>query len=107
MDSDDKEAFARHGNAFGKNFGGKNLSYRNFGAYEIAPPPELVWARNSGDDDDDFETEMDDIFSMEFEEEDYQGSMDSSPMMPWYALHIGTHLLHWSCLNESLIFHVR
>jgi hypothetical protein len=84
VDSDDVEAFARAGNAFGKNFGGKNLSSRNFGSYAIAPPPEFVWARST-DDDDDFETEIDDIFSMDFDEEDYQDSMDSSPMMPWYG----------------------
>ena len=62
MDSDNVEAFARAGNAFGKNFGGKNLSSRNFGAYEIAPPPEFVWAKSA--DDDDFETELDSIFNM-------------------------------------------
>lgn len=82
MDSDDAEAFARHGNAFGKNFGGKRLSYREFGSYEIAPPPELVWADDTSEDDD-FETEMDDIFNMDFEEEDNQGFMGRSPMMPW------------------------
>lgn len=40
VDSDNLEAFARHGNAFGKTFDGNNLSFREFGAYEIAPPPE-------------------------------------------------------------------
>ena len=40
VDSDNIEAFARHGNAFGKDFDGNNLSFRDFGAYEIAPPPE-------------------------------------------------------------------
>lgn len=40
VDSDNLQAFARHGNAFGKNFDGNNLSFREFGAYEIAPPPE-------------------------------------------------------------------
>jgi len=83
VDSDDAEAFARHGNAFGKNFGGKRLSFREFGSYEIAPPPELVWAADTSGEDDDFETEMDDIFNMEFDEEDYQGEMGRSPMMPW------------------------
>lgn len=83
VDSDDAEAFARHGNAFGKNFGGKHLSYREFGSYGIAPPPELVWAADTSEEDD-FETELDDIFNMEFDEEDDQGSMGQSPMMPWY-----------------------
>ena len=82
MDSDDAEAFARHGNAFGKNFGGKRLSFREFGSYEIAPPPELVWADDTSEDDD-WETELDHMFNMEFEEEDDQGSMGRSPMMPW------------------------
>jgi pyrimidine deaminase RibD-like protein len=40
VDSNNLEAFARHGNAFGKDFDGNNLSFREFGAYEIAPPPE-------------------------------------------------------------------
>ena len=83
VDSDDAEAFARHGNAFGKNFGGKRLSFREFGSYEIAPPPELVWAADTSGEDDDFETEKDDIFNMEFDEEDDQGLMGRSPMMPW------------------------
>lgn len=48
IDSDNLEAFARHGNAFGNTFDGNNLSFRKFGAYEIAPPPEgkkvFAWA---------------------------------------------------------------
>jgi pyrimidine deaminase RibD-like protein len=84
VDTKNIEAFARAGNAFGKNFGGKaELSYRNLGAYEIAPPPETVWA----DEDlmeDDFETEMtDDIFDLDFEEETLQEGLGGSPMMPW------------------------
>ena len=39
IDSDDAEAFIRNGNSFGKNFGGQHLSFRDFGTYEIAPPP--------------------------------------------------------------------
>lgn len=39
IDSDDAEAFIRNGNSFGKNFGGQHLSYRDFGTFEIAPPP--------------------------------------------------------------------
>jgi pyrimidine deaminase RibD-like protein len=41
VDSDNLEAFARHGNAFGTDFDGKNLGFRDFGSYEIAPPPEV------------------------------------------------------------------
>lgn len=82
IDSDNIEAFARHGNAFGTNFGGQTLGFRNFGSYEIAPPPEVIWASNEPDEND-FETELDDVF---FEEEDYQGDITSgSPMMPWYS----------------------
>ena len=44
IDSDDVEAFAQLGNAFGKSFGGQTLSYRDFGSYEMAPPPEHIWA---------------------------------------------------------------
>lgn len=84
VDSDDAAAFARHGNAFGKTFGGKHLSYRDFGSYELAPPPELVWAADTAEDDD-FETELDDDFDfdVDFEEEDFQDRLGRSPMMPW------------------------
>jgi pyrimidine deaminase RibD-like protein len=34
VDSDNVEAFARHGNAFGKTINGQQLSYRHLGAYE-------------------------------------------------------------------------
>ena len=78
VDSDNLEAFARHGNAFGTNFGGTNLSYRKFGAYEIAPPPEVVWADDSEDGD------FDDLY-IDFDEEPEQDRLaSSSPMMPWY-----------------------
>eukprot|EP00980_Cylindrotheca_fusiformis_P026534 scaffold16363_cov131-Cylindrotheca_fusiformis.AAC.4 len=83
VDSDNLEAFARHGNAFGKNFDGNNLSFREFGAYEIAPPPEVIWADDQTEDED-FETEVEDIFSLDFEDEDYQEGLGGSPMMPWY-----------------------
>lgn len=85
IDSDDAEAFIRNGNSFGKNFGGKILSYRDFGAYEIAPPPESIWA--SGDDaDDESDRYADDDFfnDMDFEDEDTQESLGKNPMMPWY-----------------------
>jgi len=99
VDSDDVLAFARHGNAFGRDLGGKDtmLSYRDFGTYELAPPPESIWARdgddevNDGDDDDDDmmdddfdDAEVDDFFNMEFEDEDFQDSLSKNPMMPWY-----------------------
>lgn len=40
IDSDNVDSFARNGNAFGKTFGGKHLSFRDAGSYELAPPPE-------------------------------------------------------------------
>ncbi len=89
VDSDNLEAFANHGNAFGKEIDGKRLSFRDFGAYEIAPPPEVIWADNqSGDDGEDLELDesdnLNDILSLEFEDENMQESMGGSPMMPWY-----------------------
>ena len=88
IDSDNLEAFANHGNAFGKEFDGKRLSFRDFGAYEIAPPPEFVWA-DEEDDDEDFEGDdesnnIDDLLALEFDEEDEQPKLSGSPMMPWY-----------------------
>ncbi|KAL7491012.1 hypothetical protein ACHAWT_000500 [Skeletonema menzelii] len=85
IDSDDAEAFARNGNSFGKNFGGQHLSYRDFGTYEIAPPPESIWAADTSDDAlDEFSSEIDDFFTMDFEDEDSQESLGKNPMMPWY-----------------------
>jgi len=84
VDSDDVDSFARNGNSFGKNFGGKELSSRDFGSYKLAPPPESIWADDSaGDGDVDFDTEVDDFFT-DFEDEDEQESIGSNPMMPWY-----------------------
>ena len=89
VDSDDLEAYARHGNAFGKSFGGKELSYRNLGAYDIAPPPEVIWADEQlgepTNPSGNFETEIDDIFTLEFDEENLQETLGGSPMMPWYV----------------------
>lgn len=80
VDSDNIEAFARHGNAFGTDFAGNTLSSRNYGSYEIAPPPESIWA--GGDYEDD---EAASIMDVDFEDEDFQGDMQSAnPMMPWY-----------------------
>mmetsp|Transcript_20292 Transcript_20292/g.38296 ORF Transcript_20292/g.38296 Transcript_20292/m.38296 type:complete len:565 (+) Transcript_20292:225-1919(+) len=85
IDSDDAEAFARNGNSFGKNFGGQHLSYRDFGTYEIAPPPESIWASDTAEDDlDEFTSEVDEFFNMDFEEEDAQETLGKNPMMPWY-----------------------
>jgi pyrimidine deaminase RibD-like protein len=93
IDSHDAQAFARNGNSFGKNFGGKHLlSYRDFGTYEIAPPPESIWASEDTSDDENTEDEfsssngVDDFFNMDmdFEEEDEQENLARNPMMPWY-----------------------
>mmetsp|Transcript_14868 Transcript_14868/g.28157 ORF Transcript_14868/g.28157 Transcript_14868/m.28157 type:complete len:688 (-) Transcript_14868:15-2078(-) len=79
VDSDNVEAFARRGNAFGSSFGGNMLGYRNFGSYEIAPPPEVVWADDDGELDDDPTWEVD--FA---EEENRQESEVGNPMTPFY-----------------------
>jgi pyrimidine deaminase RibD-like protein len=86
VDSVNLEAFANQGNAFGKEYDGKTLSFRDFGAYEIAPPPEVIWADEQNEDDfKDFDdTEIDDIFSLDFDDEDEQEGLGGSPMMPWY-----------------------
>ena len=85
IDSDNVEAFARQGNAFGSSFGGKTLSYRNFGSYELAPPPDVVWAdAGQADDDDDDEGENDTILSVDFDDEDYQEMLSGTPIMPYY-----------------------
>ncbi|GKY97435.1 hypothetical protein MPSEU_000702000 [Mayamaea pseudoterrestris] len=80
VDSDNVEAFARHGNAFGTDFEGKNLGFRDFGSYEIAPPPEMIWVdTEENDDSSGFESMMDVNF-----EEEYTDNLQGSPMMPWY-----------------------
>jgi methylmalonyl-CoA mutase cobalamin-binding subunit len=89
VDSDNLEAFANHGNSFGNMFDGKRLSFRDFGAYEIAPPPEVIWADSQRLDDFDgidFDEseDIDDVLSLEFDEEDMQETLGGSPMMPWY-----------------------
>jgi pyrimidine deaminase RibD-like protein len=84
VDSDNLEAFANHGNAFGTAFQGKSLNFRDFGAYEIAPPPEVIWADEQGEDEQDFDDDGTDIFSLEFEDEEKQDTMGGTPMMPWY-----------------------
>lgn len=85
IDSDDADAFARNGNSFGKNFGGQHLSYRDFGTFEIAPPPESVWASDTTDEvDESSSSEVDDFFAMDFEDEDAQDILGDNPMMAGY-----------------------
>ena len=78
IDSDNINAFARNGNAFGTSFGGKQLSYRNFGAYELAPPPDSIWAADESGNINSYETSYDE----EFYRDDNQFG---SPIMPSYA----------------------
>ena len=80
VDSGNVEAFRRAGNAFGKDFNGKVLNYRDFGSYEIAPPPEVVWAEDEVDQDNEFD---DSILSLDFEDEDFQGGIQGNPVTPW------------------------
>ena len=89
IDSDDMAAFARRGNALPM-AGTLNLSYRNFGSYEIAPPPEVVWAEK--EEYDDF-SENGMIMDAEFDEEEFYDSEEykyddatgiDHPAMPWY-----------------------
>jgi pyrimidine deaminase RibD-like protein len=96
VDSSDLEAFAQHGNAFGKSFGGQTLSFRNFGAYEFAPPPEQIWADDSTEEDEqmkylmgmeldnDDDDDDDAMLSLDFEEEKEQERLGGVSMMPWY-----------------------
>jgi pyrimidine deaminase RibD-like protein len=92
INSENVEAFSRLGNAFGTNFGPATLSFRNLGAYELAPPPDVIWADEMYDDDSSsnngYSTDTDQEFvTIEFEDEDFQGDMNQlvSPMMPWYS----------------------
>jgi len=83
IDSEDAEAFARNGNAFGQDFGGGQvLSMRDFGTYGIAPPPESIWASIDDDEDDsEWTTEVSAFFE---EEEEDESQLSSNPIMPWY-----------------------
>lgn len=67
----------------GKDFGGKLLSFRDSGTYEIAPPPESIWATDVADTDESYESEVDDFFNMDFDEEEEAELMARNPMMPW------------------------
>eukprot|EP00816_Leptocylindrus_hargravesii_P009340 CAMPEP_0196818200 /NCGR_PEP_ID=MMETSP1362-20130617/64441_1 /TAXON_ID=163516 /ORGANISM="Leptocylindrus danicus, Strain CCMP1856" /LENGTH=721 /DNA_ID=CAMNT_0042196187 /DNA_START=438 /DNA_END=2604 /DNA_ORIENTATION=- len=97
IDSNDAEAFERSGNAFPRDLGGAvPLSERNYGSYEIAPPPEQIWASNSGGGssqaslpmEEEEEEEDNDSLLTDFEDEEVSNNTKnlqlSSPMMPWY-----------------------
>jgi pyrimidine deaminase RibD-like protein len=94
VDSDNIEAFAQMGNAFGTSFGGKTLSFRDFGSYEMAPPPEHIWANDDDDDDDagksfpglamnDDDDDVDEYGSFFGDTEEQKRSSDRV-IMPWY-----------------------
>lgn len=81
IESDNAEAFARNGNAFGKDFGGGQLlSMRDFGTYELAPPPESIWAVQDNAEESDWQTETLSFF----EEDEEEDTFSANPMMPWY-----------------------
>jgi len=94
IDSDDVEAFAQLGNAFGKSFGGQTLSFRDFGSYEMAPPPEYIWSEDAttdGDtifpgmdmeDDDDDDEDIDAFFGNGASGKQSNGG---NVIMPWYS----------------------
>jgi len=105
IDSHDAESFSRNGHAFAKDFGGALLNERNFGAYELAPPPESIWAGDKFDDSEDEEDDFDDDWEsggdseftddsgtsrweastdLEFLEEEPDSGLNKNPMMPWY-----------------------
>lgn len=87
VESDNFEAFARNGNAFGTNFGSTTLSYRNFGSYGLAPPPDVLWIDFADKEEDASGNEdgsEDKIFDVDFEEEGSQELVGGTPIMPWY-----------------------
>eukprot|EP00536_Pseudo-nitzschia_multiseries_P006348 jgi/Psemu1/239311/estExt_Genewise1.C_1330040 len=96
VDSDDIEAFAQLGNAFGKSFGGQTLSFRDFGSYEMAPPPEHIWAEDESEeknnlfpgieiDDDDGDYDDDDIDAFFGDSAKTKRSNSGNVIMPWYS----------------------
>jgi hypothetical protein len=89
MSSENLSTFAKNSNAFGTNFGRQaTASYRDFGSYEIAPPPEVVWAdtgdAKAGDSGSDNLLQEADL-AEELSEGNENGDGMSNPMMPWYS----------------------
>jgi len=101
IDSNDAKSFERSGNAFPRDLGGTTpLSERNFGCYEIAPPPEQIWAGTSPIEEtleDDLAEDYKKLMMMDetddgntFLDEDEEnadityGGLKKNPMMPWY-----------------------
>ena len=97
VDSDNLKAFASMGNAFGTSSGGKTLSFRDFGSYEMAPPPEHIWANDDDDDGDDDDTDKsfsglamndddddDDEYGSFFGDTEEQKRSSDRVTMPWY-----------------------
>jgi pyrimidine deaminase RibD-like protein len=95
VDSDNIEAFAQMGNAFGTSFGGKTLSFRDFGSYEMAPPPEHIWANDDDDVDDDAgksfsglamsdDDDDEDEYGSFFGDTEEQKRSSDRVIMPWY-----------------------
>merc|ERR1711957_964858 len=86
IDSECEQAYNRNGNAFGKNFGGRHLSFRDFGSYELAPPPESIWADEGVIDsfDSGSDNVEEDWYSMESAEELGSSFGKTSPENPWY-----------------------
>ena len=94
VDSDNLKAFASMGNAFGTSSGGKTLSFRDFGSYEMAPPPEHIWANDDDDDDDadksfsglamNGDDDEDDEYGSFFGDTEEQKRSSDRVTMPWY-----------------------
>ena len=97
VDSDNLKAFASMGNAFGTSSGGKTLSFRDFGSYEMAPPPEHIWANDDDEDDDDADADKsfsglamngdddeDDEYGSFFGDTEEQKRSSDRVTMPWY-----------------------
>lgn len=97
VDSDDIEAFAQLGNAFGKLSGGQTLSFRDFGSYEMAPPPEQIWAEGEGEEEENLfpELEVEDDIQVDGDDDDIDSffgdsaetkrSNSGNVIMPWYS----------------------
>ena len=57
------------------------LDDSKFGSYELAPPPESVWANGEDDEGEKDFTEIDDFFGLDDSSDEEK---KSNPMMPWY-----------------------